>query len=121
MKTYKAYGTCRNHQGSAYPVVTPSGSRWASRIALEAMRTVESADFATANLPDQREHDRLFALVTDGESWGTRFELSRGFPGEWPNITLHADEQAAREAFAADIAQYEADGRWTRLETSTAD
>jgi hypothetical protein len=83
---------------------------------MAAMEAVEEVAFAISCLADHRQHDRMLWLVTDGESWGVRSELSRGNPGPWSSIRLFANETEARAAFAALIALYGENPTWTRLD-----
>ena len=87
MKTYASHGNCLRYHISAYPVIVDREQRWTDRASLTAMRPAgEELAFASILGGDVSgpEHDRTFQLVTDGESWGIRCELSRGFPGQWP-------------------------------------
>ena len=119
MKTYKYHGTCIRHHTSAFPVeIDGDEYRWASFSALLAMKPTREAAFAS--MVNHPEHDRLFAVVTDGESWGTRCVLSRGYPGEWPKIKIFDSQAAAEADYKATIASYTADTRWTPRQTGTS-
>ena len=92
MKTYKTYGACERHQNAQpFPVHTEGATVWATRSALRAMEQVTnglvfSPGLAHKMAPDK--FDRVFAVVSDGKSWGILTVLSRGFPAEWPHSVI---------------------------------
>lgn len=118
-KTYRAANKAFDHC-TVYLHVPALGIRWVDSLVSFESRLIDEAAFARKlsgvaqhDLPD---FDRVFELLEFHGDWMTGCTM---YLGGIRSLTLHADEAAARKAFAALVAQYSADdSRWVRRSNS---